>query len=1715
MKLHPSGSAHIHYCRARRKWIFVTIIVAGCLLNWQVATICAQTAFRFDGSGNLTNAAPIIPGPPTITATPANQVVTSGDAVAFSVAAVGPGPLSYQWLYSGLALAGATNDTLFLPRVTGSGSYRVVVANGFGSITSSPAFLTLAPVVVYDNTRNLAGSNHWDASEFGDQITLATNHTERYLTECVLGLNVPSGFTNAFTLQLRLYRNDGVSGAPGTLLYTSSLLPVPRANDYNLRLALDCVPVSDTFTWTVQFSGDTTNWPGVNWCDPPSVGSSSANSWWQKIGGNWNLISTITNGPGNLEASFSAVRQARIPFFTNDASRLTVRPGSNVSFQASASGLASLNYQWLLNGATLANSARIAGVTTTNLSINAAQGSDAGRYTLAALLNSAGTRTNVVSSLSVLPAPWWDTDIGALAFPGWATFNAGACIVQADGADIWDMVDGLHFVYQALSGDGEIVGRVTSLQNTTPWAKAGLMMRESLTRSARHAMIEVTSGNGTAFQRRTNESALSLSTGGGDLWSAPCWLKLARLGDTLYGFKSLDGATWTLVGSDTVAMSNAVYVGLALTSHAYGTVNTATFDQVQIVNPPDVVTQPMSVVTLAGQAATFTIGAVGVGPLGYQWQFNGTNLTDNGRVSGSSAKTLNIANLLASDAGNYRVIITNAFGTALGQATLAVHPTVANAGTLHVELLATDPSAGSAVWTNRGDLGDFTRYGNPDLVSDVLGTGIPGLLLRTSNYWVGPLPGSDLSGSSDRSVEVWALNPSVEQDETMVSWGHRGIGDAIWAHGFGSSPYWGSGTTWDQYHAWPSPQSVPSPGRWHHLVKTFNGGNNIRYYVDGVLVIDQTMPNSINTLASDPILVGGQWDTDGATEMIQFTGYVNAVRIHGGVLSPGQVASNYLAGPWRPPGDLSCASPEHGAVSQFYPHAGSWLVDNLAGAVDFMQDTPAATSYLTNLLEGVTNKADFYGERIMALITPPQSGPYTFWISGDDACNLYLSSSENQADKSLIASVPDATGFRSWMQETNQQSVPVPLTAGQRYYLEVLHVEGFGADHVSVAWQWPDGTFEAPISASRLTPVNPPLFNSVTQGVCCEVYEGYLGANLSDFTNHAFYLNHQYSRLRFQPTGFDVRNAGLTYGARMQALFIPPATGNYTFWLSGDDESTLSLSSDGNPDHRQLIASVIWSGYRSWTNSSAQRSAPVTLQSGQPCYLEVLHKQDWGDDHVTVRVQLPDGTIEEPINPSRLLPYSLPVVAHAPQTQTAQAGNTVTLSTLASGLPPFTYQWWRNGVAVAGATNASLVLSNIQAVAAGAYTVVVANPLGQATNGVTTVEVQTVAAPLPPGCVAWWRAENNFLDSAGTNHGFGSNGLTFAAGKVGQSFSLDGTNDFVNAGAVDLPGTFTIEGWINLQDITTTHYLIAKGGGGLKRSYDLAVFPAGILYGTVSASGIGNFTRYYPTSARLTPGAWTHVAMTYLATNGAGRRIQLYLNGVSVPTSVFGGYDSGGEPFHDTNTLKIGVFSDASSQFFRGQIDELALYNRVLSSNEIAAIWLAASAGKLAVGGVPSIIAQPQSQTNSVGAAVTFSVSATGAGTLTYQWYKSVVSGTWSVINGATNSALSLQPLALADGGGYRVVVTHSLDSVTSSVATLTVYGLLRASPTSKLNPNGSFDLSWEGGFGTVALETSTNLTDWAELMRGMAASGVQTFTDGQAASQTRRFYRLRMVTNP
>ena len=166
---------------------------------------------------------------------------------------------------------------------------------------------------------------------------------------------------------------------------------------------------------------------------------------------------------------------------------------------------------------------------------------------------------------------------------------AGTFTMTASGADIWAVngveADEFHFAYKMLSGAGSIVAKVNSVQNTNAWAKAGVMIRETLDPDSAHAFACVTPGSGVAMQYRPSTGGTSVNFNQTGV-TAPYWVKLERNISGLFTVsQSANGTSWQPVtGStpQTIPMGSNVYIGLALTAHDATQTCQAVFSNVTI-----------------------------------------------------------------------------------------------------------------------------------------------------------------------------------------------------------------------------------------------------------------------------------------------------------------------------------------------------------------------------------------------------------------------------------------------------------------------------------------------------------------------------------------------------------------------------------------------------------------------------------------------------------------------------------------------------------------------------------------------------------------------------------------------------------------------------------------------------------------------------------------------------------------------------------------------------------------------------------------------------------------------------------------------------------------------------------------------------------------------------------------------------------------------------
>ena len=294
--------------------------------------------------------------------------------------------------------------------------------------------------------------------------------------------------------------------------------------------------------------------------------------------------------------------------------------------------------------------------------------------------------------------------------------------------------------------------------------------------------------------------------------------------------------------------------------------------------------------------------------------------------------------------------------------------------------------------------------------------------------------------------------------------------------------------------------------------------------------------------------------------------------------------------------------------------------------------------------------------------------------------------------------------------------------------------------------------------------------------------------------------------------------------------------------------------------------------------------------------------------------------------------------------------------------------------------------------------------------------------PRPPGLVAWWTGDGTALDLAGTNHAILENGVSYEPGLVGQAFNFDGSDDraFIpESPAVDLSRTpqWTIEAWVKPTSLANPFPTIfSEGYWGAS---------LGLSSGTgYLESWINNANRVIG-SVAVSLNQWSHLALVYDGTNRA-----FYVNG------EFAGSGSAPAILGDNQGAAIGDVAPSHAYArFAGQIDELSIYNRALTSNEIFGVYVAGSAGMCKAVLPPAILTLASRHYLALGSNQTLMASAIGTPPLTYQW---LFNG--ATLTGAINAAFTLGPAETNQSGIYSVMVSNAYGSATSPIATVTVF---------------------------------------------------------------------------
>ena len=391
-----------------------------------------------------------------------------------------------------------------------------------------------------------------------------------------------------------------------------------------------------------------------------------------------------------------------------------------------------------------------------------------------------------------------------------------------------------------------------------------------------------------------------------------------------------------------------------------------------------------------------------------------------------------------------------------------------------------------------------------------------------------------------------------------------------------------------------------------------------------------------------------------------------------------------------------------------------------------------------------------------------------------------------------------------------------------------------------------------------------------------------------------------------------------------------------------------------------------------------------------------------------------------------------PSITTQPTNQTVKQGSNAVFTVTATGTAPLSYRWQFNGTNLAGATNVSLTITNVQSTNTGNYSVIVTNVVGSVTssNGVLALMTAPAITVQP----------TNQTVTQGSN-------VTFSVTATGTAplnyqWRLNTTNLLTGATNVSLT-------LLNTQPTNAGNYSVVVTNVMGSVTSSNAVLTV-LIPPSISAQ---------PTNQTVRQGS--NVVFIVTAAGTAPLRYLWQFNGANLVGAT---------------NLTLTITNAQPTNAGNYSVVVTNMVGSVTSSN-----------ANLTVLVPPSITIQPTNQTAIQSGSVTFSVTATGTAPLSYQWWFNAT----NLLPGATNLSLTVTNVQPTNAGNYSVVVTNVLGSVTSSNAVLTVLvppsimtqptnqtGIQGGSVTLSVNVTGTAPLYYQWWFNTTnLLPGATNLS--------------------------------------
>lgn len=620
---------------------------------------------------------------PIILQQPQDTAAMVGSNATFTVVATSSTPLRYQWRTNGIAIPGATNSSYYIPNVQTNhySIYTVLVTDDFGFVLSSPASLviTIKPTITFGaipavpvlfvgenvtltvgaigtvplayrwRSNNIFFRTNFPVFDPSNSVTLTNlqlgqaGQYQAVLTNVATnGFNI--GSTNAYiTVMQRLTNGFARPGSNYMFSFTNCTRGPRNANEYTNQNFYG----SFMLRWQWWFNETNLLRSGTNnmvitnlWLSLTNV--QVANEGVYKV--------TATNNNGTFLSQTATLTVLRLPSFVEQPLSQSVLQGGLVAFNSVVDGSAPIGYQWLQNGSPVLNA------TNPSYTIVSALAGDGGDYTLV-VTNSEGSRTSQVASLTVLRQPGiLIQPTNQFAWPG-STVELTA---QADGSEPLTY----KWWFNQTNLLVESTNATLTLSNVQP-SQAGNYQLVVNNPYGVAASDVITLTIPAPPQIDTHPANLTVISGSNAVFSvAATGLEPISYAWFFNGTTPLPEVSPVLVLTNVQAPQDGDYH--VIVSNPAGS-TTSAIARLTVLLPPIITQQPTNQTQARGATALFSVQANGTGPLAYQWQFNGVDINE------ANEATLTLHSVDTTNAGPYRVIITNVAGVVTSEvATLTV-----------------------------------------------------------------------------------------------------------------------------------------------------------------------------------------------------------------------------------------------------------------------------------------------------------------------------------------------------------------------------------------------------------------------------------------------------------------------------------------------------------------------------------------------------------------------------------------------------------------------------------------------------------------------------------------------------------------------------------------------------------------------------------------------------------------------------------------------------------------------------------------------------------------------------------------------------------------------------------------------------------------------------------------------------------------------------------